>query len=127
MIGARMRSAMSWTLMILPAWVSLSEPPKTVKSFEKTKTERPLTVPHPVTTPSPGTFCRSMPKSVERCSTIHVELLERVRVEQEFDPLARRQLAAAMLGRDAPLASARGRLGTTPVKVFDHVAQGPPS
>src|SRR6185295_17556983 len=30
---------------------------------------RPLTVPQPVTTPSPGIFALSMPKSVQRCST----------------------------------------------------------
>ena len=58
---------------------------------------------------------------------IHVELLERVRVEQEFDALAGRQLAAPVLGRDAPFAAARRRLRAAPVKVFDHVAQEPPS
>ena len=33
------------------------------------KTGRPLIVPQPVTTPSPGIFFFAMPKSVERCST----------------------------------------------------------
>ena len=57
------------TLQIFSAWASDREPPNTVKSCEKTKTRRPLTVPWPVTTPSPGTFCSCMPKSAQRCST----------------------------------------------------------
>src|SRR4029077_20731299 len=36
----------------------------------------------------------------------HVELLERVAVHQELDPLARRELAALVLGVDARLATA---------------------
>ena len=46
-----------------------SEPPNTVKSCANTKTRRPLIVPEPVTTPSPGTFWVSMPKSEQLCST----------------------------------------------------------
>ena len=69
MIGARAFIAMSCTLMIFCAWVSDSEPPNTVKSLANTNTVRPFTVPQPVTTPSPGIFVFSMPKSVERCST----------------------------------------------------------
>ena len=55
--------------MIFCACVSESEPPNTVKSLANTNTVRPLTVPQPVTTPSPGIFVFSMPNSVERCST----------------------------------------------------------
>src|SRR6185312_6040192 len=40
----------------------------------------------------------------------HVELLERPLVEQEFDALARGQLAALVLGLDAGLAAAQARL-----------------
>src|SRR5262245_13285700 len=70
MIGARIFRAMSWILMIFWACVSDSEPPNTVKSLANTNTVRPLTVPQPVTTPSPGIFaCLSMPKSAQRCST----------------------------------------------------------
>src|ERR1700686_3413875 len=69
MIGALAFIAMSWILTIFCAWVSESEPPNTVKSFAKTNVLRPLTVPQPVTTPSPGTFVFSMPNSTERCST----------------------------------------------------------
>ena len=69
MIGALAFIAMSWILTIFCAWVSDSEPPNTVKSLANTKVLRPLTVPQPVTTPSPGTLVFSMPNSVERCST----------------------------------------------------------
>ena len=43
---------MSMTLWIFSANTSPSEPPKTVKSWEKTKIRRPATVPQPVMTPS---------------------------------------------------------------------------
>src|SRR6516164_487090 len=69
MIGALAFIAMSWSFVIFSAWVSDSEPPNTVKSLANTKVLRPLTVPQPVTTPSPGTLVFSMPNSVERCST----------------------------------------------------------
>src|SRR6185436_9061738 len=41
----------------------------TVKSWANTQTWRPSTVPWPVTTPSPRTFCSSMPKSAQRWVT----------------------------------------------------------
>src|ERR1700756_5336600 len=69
MIGALAFIAMSCSLVIFSACVSDSEPPNTVKSLANTKVLRPLTVPQPVTTPSPGTLVFSMPNSVERCST----------------------------------------------------------
>jgi hypothetical protein len=67
--GAPTFIAMSMTLQIFCAWRSDSEPPNTVKSWLNTKTSRPLIVPDPVTTPSPGIFWSSMPKSVQLCST----------------------------------------------------------
>jgi len=67
--GAPAFIAWSMTLQIFSACASDSEPPKTVKSWLKTKTRRPLTVPQPATTPSPGTFWSAMPNSAERCST----------------------------------------------------------
>src|SRR6202163_3738735 len=70
MIGALAFIAKSWILTIFWAWVSDNEPPNTVKSMAKTKVLRPLTVPQPVTTPSPGTLVFSMPNSTERCSRI---------------------------------------------------------
>src|SRR5207302_11214251 len=66
-IGARAFMAMSWILVIFWAWVSDSEPPNTVKSLAQAKTVRPLTVPQPVTTPSPGILVFAMPNSVARC------------------------------------------------------------
>ena len=47
------RTARSITLQIFSANASPSDPPKTVKSCENTKTRRPCTRPCPVTTPSP--------------------------------------------------------------------------
>src|ERR1700704_119370 len=69
MIGALAFIAMSWILTIFCAWVSESDPPNTVKSLANTNVLRPLTVPQPVMTPSPGTLVFSMPNSTERCST----------------------------------------------------------
>ena len=54
MTGAPTFSAMSMTLHIFCACRSDSDPPNTVKSWENTNTSRPLIVPDPVTTPSPG-------------------------------------------------------------------------
>src|SRR5690242_17604023 len=68
-MGALAFIAMSCSFVIFNAWVSDNDPPNTVKSFANTKVLRPLTVPQPVTTPSPGTLVFSMPNSVERCST----------------------------------------------------------
>eukprot|EP01139_Manchomonas_bermudensis_P015557 Amastigsp_a510533_183.p5 type:complete len:102 gc:universal Amastigsp_a510533_183:1167-1472(+) len=68
MTGAPTFMAASMILQIFIAWVSESDPPETVKSCENTNASRPLIMPWPVTTPSPGMF--SMPeKSVHRCVT----------------------------------------------------------
>ena len=116
---------MSCSLVIFCACVSESEPPKTVKSLAKTKTARPLTVPQPVTTPSPEIFSPwSMPKSVQRCVDEHVEFFERAVIEQQLDALARRELAARVLRFDALLAAAepRGRAALfEPVENMFHV------
>ena len=59
--GQPIRAARSWTLTIFSAITSPSEPPKTVKSWEKTHTGRPSIRPCPVTTASPQGlfFCMS--------------------------------------------------------------------
>ncbi len=59
--GAPILAARSMTLHILSAITSPSEPPKTVKSCEKTTTGLPSIVPQPVTTASPQgrRFCIS--------------------------------------------------------------------
>ena len=51
----------------------------------------------------------------------HVELLERVAVEQQLDALARRQLAARVLRLDARLAAAQPRLFAAFVEAGEHV------
>ena len=109
MTGAPTCMAWSMILQIFSAWASLSEPPKTVKSWLKTNTSRPLMVPWPVTTPSPGIRCSSMPKSDAAMLDEHVPLFEGVGIEQQFDALARGQLALGVLGLDAALAAAQSR------------------
>ena len=106
MIGALAFIAMSWILTIFCAWVSDSEPPNTVKSLANTKVLRPLTVPQPVTTPSPGTLVLLHAEFGRAVLDEHVELLERALVEQQLDALARGQLAAGVLRLDALLAAA---------------------
>ena len=106
MIGALAFIAMSCSFVIFSAWVSDSEPPNTVKSLAKTKVLRPLTVPQPVTTPSPGTFVLLHAEFGRAVLDEHVEFLERALVEQQFDALPRGQLAAGVLRLDALFAAA---------------------
>ena len=67
---------------------------------------RPLIVPQPVTTPSPGTLGLLHAEIDAAVLDIHVELLERVLVEQELEPLARRELATLVLRLGARRAAA---------------------
>ena len=92
---------MSCTLMIFSAWASDSEPPNTVKSLAKTKAVRPLISAPAGDDAVAGDF--SLRPCRIRCAVLdeHVELLERALVEEHLEPLARRQLAAAMLLGDA--------------------------
>ena len=97
MTGQPILAARSITLHIFAAITSPSEPPKTVKSWEKTHTRRPSIVPWPVTTrvaPGPVLLHVEVGRPVpdER-----VELLEGAGVEQLLDPLACRVLAAGVL------------------------------
>ncbi len=64
-------------------------------------------MPLPVTTPSPGIFWCSMPKSSQLCSTYMSSLFERALVEQHVEPLARGQLALGMLRVDPLLPAAQ--------------------
>ena len=66
-IGHPVFSAKSMTLTIFSPKTCPRLPPKTVKSCAKTVISRPLTVPKPVTTPSPYGRLFSMPNIVERC------------------------------------------------------------
>ena len=69
MTGQPILAARSMTLHIFSAMTSPREPPKTVKSCEKTHTRRPSIVPWPVTTASPQGRFFSMPNSVTRWRT----------------------------------------------------------
>src|SRR5216683_1713145 len=66
MIGIRLRTAMSMTLITFSANTSPSEPPKTEASWLNSITSRPSILPMPVTTPSPGTRFDSRPKPCAR-------------------------------------------------------------
>ena len=71
---------------------------------------RPLIVPQPVTTPSPASFVSAMPNSVARWVTNMSHSSNEPWIEQQFDALARRQLALGVLGVDALCPAARPRL-----------------
>src|SRR5215217_2557045 len=64
--GQPILAAKSMILTIFSAITSPSEPPKTVKSWEKTHTRRPSIVPWPVTTASPQGRFFSIPNSTVR-------------------------------------------------------------
>jgi len=68
-----------------------------VKSWEKTATGRPLMVPCPVTTASPGILRFSIPKSWQSWMPQPVELYEAAFVQQDVDALAGGQLARLVL------------------------------
>ena len=127
MIGARAFIAMSWIFTIFCACVSESEPPNTVKSLANTNTVRPFTVPQPVTTPSPGSSALVHAEIGRAVLDEHVELLERVLVHQEFDALARGQLAAPVLRIDALLPAAEPRIGAPDLQLFQNVFHETPA
>ena len=110
MIGAPTFIARSMTLQIFSAYASDSEPPKTVKSWLKTKTSRPSIVPWPVTTPSPRNVLPSSPNSVARWVTNASSSTNESGVEQQVEPLARGQLAPRVLALDAHRSAALQRL-----------------
>jgi hypothetical protein len=115
---------MSMTLQIFCAWRSLSEPPNTVKSCAKTKTSRPLIVPDPVTTPSPGTFCSAMPKSVALCST---NMSYSSKLSESSSTVSRSracQPPLLVLRVDPRLSTAQPRLLAPPLQFFDRGRHG---
>src|SRR3954471_18635973 len=69
MTGQPIFAARSMTLPIFSPMTSPSQPPKTVKSWEKTHTGRPSIVPWPVTTASPQGRFLSISKSCVRWRT----------------------------------------------------------
>ena len=98
-----------------------------MKSLAKTKTGRPLIVPQPVTTPSPGIFLLGHAEFGGAVLDEHVELLERALVEEHLDALARRQLAALVLRRDALRAAALPRLLAPLLELVQNLAHRPRS
>ena len=86
-IGAPMLIARSITLAIFAAFVSESEPPKTVKSCANANTGRPSTRPWPATTPSPGHDLLGHAEVAAPVGDELVDLFETARVEEQIDPL----------------------------------------
>ena len=103
-----------------------SEPPNTVKSLAKTNTVRPLTVPQPVTTPSPGILRLLHAELGRAVLDEHVELLERALVHQQLDALAGGELAALVLRLDARLAAAGARRRAALFELFEDVFHAQP-
>ena len=104
MIGAPTFIARSMTLQIFAAYASDSEPPKTVKSWLKTKTVPP--VDRAVAGDDAVAEDRVGIAVVAARRDEGVELDEGPGVEQQLDPLARGQLAAGVLLVDPDLAAA---------------------
>ena len=109
MIGARIFSAMSWILVIFAACVSDSEPPNTVKSLANTNTGAAVHRAPAGDDAIAGHLRLLHAEIVAAVLDEHVELLEGPAVEQDLDPLARRELAARVLSRDPLLAAAEPR------------------
>ena len=94
-IGMRWRRHSSRMRAALASPVGPIEPPSTVKSYAATPTGRPSTLPKPHTTASAG-------ESTPGCLPRIAELLEGLAlVEEQRDALARGELAARVLLRDA--------------------------
>ena len=103
--GQPILAARSITLTIFSPITSPSEPPKTVKSCEKTHTGRPSIRPWPVTTASPQGRFFCMSNSCVRWRTKVSSSWNAARVEQLLDPLARGQLALARAASPPPRGS----------------------
>ena len=109
-IGAPTDSARSITLWIFSANTSPSAPPNTVKSWLNTNTLRPST-----DAPAGDDAVGERPgvldaEPVGAVAGEHVELDERVGIEQELDPLTRGELAALVLALDRRRAAGVQRL-----------------
>ena len=109
---------------IFSAYASDREPPKTVKSWLKTKTSRPSMVPWPVTTPSPRTCCVVQPELGRAVGDERVQLDERPRVQQEIEPFAGGQLAPGVLPLDPDRSPAEQRLAAHPLQALETLFAG---
>ena len=110
MIGAPTFIARSMTLQIFSAYASDSEPPKTVKSWLKTNTSRP-SMRAVAGDDAVAEDALLVEAEVGRAvGHERVELDERARVEQQLEPLARRQLAPRVLLLDPRLLRRRAAI-----------------
>ena len=104
--GAPTFIAWSMTLQIFSAWVSDSEPPKTVKSLREDEHQTAVDGAVADHDAVAGIFSAlSMPKSVQRCS-LNRSHSSKAGIEQQLDAFAGRQVALGVLAVDAFLATA---------------------
>ena len=97
-------------LQIFSAATSETLPPMTVKSWAKTQTGAPFDL---GVAGDDGVAGEALLVDAEVGGAVQdegVELLERAGVDEQGDALARGELAALVLGLDAALAAAEGRL-----------------
>ncbi len=88
---------------------------------------RPLTVPQPVTTPSPGIFDLLHAEIGAAVLDEHVELLEGAFIEEEIDAFAGGELAARMLGGDALFTAAGAGDLAARFQLFKNLVHSPSS
>ena len=126
MTGAPTRMAWSMILQIFSACASLSEPPKTVKSWLKTKTSRPFTVAAPGDDAIAGHALFGQAEVAAAMLDEHVVFLERVVVEEQLQALSGRELALCVLAFDPRLAAAQPGPGTALLQRMPNVVHRPP-
>ena len=85
---------------------SEKDPPSTVKSWANTATRRPLILPKPVTTPSPGKWCCVHAEISDIVGCQGAKLLKGAFVKQQGQTFPGGHLAACMLLGDALAAAA---------------------
>ena len=98
-------------MTIFCAFVSESDPPKTVKSCAKAKTRRPSTRPGPADDAVARDDLIGHPEILTAMRDERVDLVERTGIEEQRDALARGQLAGLVLAPQPLFAAAQ--LGAT--------------
>ena len=109
---------MSMILQIFWAWRSDSEPPKTVKSWRKHEDQPAVDRARSGDDAVARDLLRLHAEIDAIMLDVHVELLERMRIEQDVQPLARRQPALLVLRLDTRRATARPRRRPPPFQFF---------
>ena len=113
MIGAPTFMARSMTLQIFSAYASDSDPPKTVKSWLKTKTVPAV---DETVTGDDAVAEERLGRRRVAVGDEGVELDERAGIEQQIEALARGQLPGVVLLRDARRAAALARRRAHPLE-----------